>query len=70
MSSKKKTKPRHLGRGLQSLLGPITEAADTQSLEQFYYEYQVEYCEDLTEDELVEYAEDYLEDFNIKDYSE
>lgn len=29
MSQKKREKPRHLGRGLQSLLGPITETSDT-----------------------------------------
>lgn len=33
MSGKKKTKPRHLGRGLQSLLGPITETTEMEIME-------------------------------------
>ena len=33
MGDKKKGKPRHLGRGLQSLLGPITEIADMSPIE-------------------------------------
>jgi ParB family chromosome partitioning protein len=33
MSTKKREKPRHLGRGLQSLLGPITENAQIAELD-------------------------------------
>ena len=33
MGDKKKEKPRHLGRGLQSLLGPITELAEMPAVE-------------------------------------
>lgn len=33
MPDKKKQKPRHLGRGLQSLLGPITENMDTDMID-------------------------------------
>jgi ParB family transcriptional regulator, chromosome partitioning protein len=33
MSAKKKNKPRHLGRGLQSLLGPITETTEMDIIE-------------------------------------
>ncbi|MGD9110642.1 MAG: ParB N-terminal domain-containing protein, partial [Phycisphaerales bacterium] len=33
MSQKKREKPKHLGRGLQSLLGPITETASAVELD-------------------------------------
>ena len=54
---------------IEDLARYACDVIDIKALEAFYFDSQVAYLENLSEEELIEYNEDYAE-FEIEDYME